>query len=330
MTPKINLRLLATYPFLQEAKQFAKALDITEVEEEVLSRAGERVIEAIERYEVTAKLEKPFIEFASYPVAKMIVHHLSNDWLRKRWALAEAVRVEKQLNIEILQVFEHVLKSLNITVKNVGDHYMIHFTDYLRLAERLTSNTRWKLVNRTLSRGYVHLTRSEVCRLAREAAYNIFSDFSALPKNLKPPEKILNQLNEINQILAAKAKTITTPSNKNEWPPCIHAIANRISDASHFECFTLAAFLTNKGYTVEQVVDIFRARADFDEKIARYQVEHIAGKRGSGTIYRPPSCPTMQAHNLCIEKGKLCPKNIKNPLQYGMMDRDASSAAVCF
>jgi DNA primase large subunit len=57
-------------------------------------------------------------------------------------------------------------------------------------------------------------------------------------------------------------------------------------------------------------------RPDFNEKIARYQVEHIAGLRGSRTRYKPPSCQTMRSLGLCVEDGRLCPKWIKNPLEF--------------
>lgn len=36
--------------------------------------------------------------------------------------------------------------------------------------------------------------------------------------------------------------------------------------------------------------------ADYSERMTRYQVEHIAGEKGSRTRYIPPKCDTLQAH----------------------------------
>lgn len=87
-------------------------------------------------------------------------------------------------------------------------------------------------------------------------------------------------------------------------------------EVSHFENFAVASYLLNKGRSIEEVLELFKNRSDFNEKIARYQVEHIAGLRGSKTKYRPPSCEKFRVLGLCVDSGKHCPKWIKNPLQY--------------
>jgi len=64
---------------------------------------------------------------------------------------------------------------------------------------------------------------------------------------------------------------------------------------------------------VEDLVNLFKTVADFDEKKTRYQVEHIAGLRGGHKFYMPPSCQEMNSLGLC-------PTNlgcgVKNPLNY--------------
>ena len=44
---------------------------------------------------------------------------------------------------------------------------------------------------------------------------------------------------------------------------------------------------------------MFRNMPDFNEKITRYQVEHLAGLRGSGKRYRTYSCEKMKSLGLC-------------------------------
>jgi DNA primase large subunit len=107
-----------------------------------------------------------------------------------------------------------------------------------------------------------------------------------------------------------------------EMPPCIMAMLAKIAngeDISHVENFTVAAYLLNTGHSIDEVIEVFRNRSDFNEKIARYQVEHIAGLRGSRTRYRPPSCAKMRTYGLCVEDGRRCPRGVRNPLDYHVL-----------
>jgi len=319
--PVINLATLAKYPFLREARDFASAFNIADIPDTVIIRAIERVREAVERGErgVSVKVDNPFTEFMSIPTAKMILRIVDNRWLQQRWALAEAARVEKLLYLEDSEMFNMILQRLGLKIVEENGSYKIHFTDYLRIIEkRLRYEKAWKLVNRELSEGLVKLTKAEVCRLAREVVYDIFSKFDDLPRPRedKIPEKVREAVNEVKQLALKHAASFSLPAiRREEWPPCMRAIMNSISEATHFMSFALAAFMSQRGYDINEIVDVFRQRSDFDERIARYQIEHIAGKRGGGTKYKPPSCRTMQTHGLCIEEGKLC-GGIKNPLQY--------------
>jgi DNA primase large subunit len=132
-----------------------------------------------------------------------------------------------------------------------------------------------------------------------------------VPVNWHPEEA-----KAIKEALQKRAAKTVAPAPSREWAPCMVALRNRVADAGHFGLFALAAYMAQKGYEVNEIIDVLRVRSDFDERIARYQVEHIAGQRGSRVKYRPPSCQSMRTHGLCIEDGKHCPFNIKNPLQY--------------
>jgi DNA primase large subunit len=67
--------------------------------------------------------------------------------------------------------------------------------------------------------------------------------------------------------------------------------------------------------TVDNVIDLFRSISDFDERMTRYQVEHIAGTRGSRTRYVPPRCDTLRTHGICISMDEICRK-VRHPLTY--------------
>jgi DNA primase large subunit len=287
---------------------------ITNLPQEVRARAQERVLEAIERGEkgVLPKLDNPWVELLSFPLSRALVLYVDDDWLRRRWALAEAARVERLLHGESDELLLHIINDLGLKIKKTEDgKWIMHFSQYLHLSKRLVTEPRWKLVNRLMDKGLVTLTRPEVIRLVREWLYDSFIQTKTLPTNWHPEET-----KTIKEALQKRAAKTVAPAPSKEWAPCMVALRNRVADASHFGLFALAAYMANKGYEVKEIVDVLRVRSDFDERIARYQVEHIAGQRGSRIKYRPPSCQSMKTHGLCIEDGKHCPYNIKNPTQY--------------
>jgi DNA primase large subunit len=311
---KPSLRLLAKYPFLSSATPLLRTYHVTNLPREVRGRAVERVLEAIERGErgVLPRLDNPWIELLSFPYARALVLYVGDDWLRRRWSLAEASRIERLLHGEDDEVLMHVVNDLGLkTWRKEDERWVMHFTLYLHLTKRLATEPRWKLVNRMLDKGLVSLTRPEVVRLVREWVYENISQTKPTPLNWSPEEAKI-----IREALQRRAAKTVAPAPSMEWAPCMVALRNRVADIGHFGLFALAAYMANKGYNLNEIVDVLRVRSDFDERIARYQVEHIAGQRGSRVKYRPPSCQSMKTHGLCIEDGKHCPNNIKNPIQY--------------
>ena len=79
--------------------------------------------------------------------------------------------------------------------------------------------------------------------------------------------------------------------------------------------FTLASFLLNIGTGEEEIVKIFKPATDFSERMTRYQVEHIGGRRGGRTKYTCPMCTTLKTHGVCYQPDDLC-ATIRNPLSY--------------
>ncbi|MEM1525693.1 MAG: hypothetical protein QXZ41_02105 [Ignisphaera sp.] len=98
------------------------------------------------------------------------------------------------------------------------------------------------------------------------------------------------------------------------FPPCIRDLIEILmqgENLSHHQRFALATFLINYGVDVEIVLKLFSYSPDFNEKIARYQIEHLAGLRGSRKKYLVYSCNTMKTLGMCKAE---C--GIKNPLLY--------------
>jgi len=324
--PTITLGVLARYPILPETRQFFETFAVEELEG-YAEATKLRITEALQRGEKgVLPREDAFEDLLTFGLARVLCIAIGEPWLLKRWALAEASRMERFLHVEAEELKEMVLKTvLNIEAvddKRLSDEfsYKVHLAEYLKLIREL-SGPEWRLVNRMVHRGYVHLTEAEVVRLFRQLVYQRLSSTENVPKvSIKqlPPklqeaaEDIMRELVKLRSSYAYE----TVVERAEDWPPCMEAIKARIAEASHKELFTVAAFLVNRGYSTEQILAILAERPDFNEKIARYQVEHIAGLRGSRTKYKPPSCQTMRSLGLCVEGGKYCPRWIQNPLQY--------------
>jgi DNA primase large subunit len=102
------------------------------------------------------------------------------------------------------------------------------------------------------------------------------------------------------------------------FPPCINALytdAAQSHHLSHIGRFTLTSFLVNIGMTPEMLNELFKTFSDYNERLTRYQIEHIAGERGSGTRYISPQCSILQTHGVCKNKDELC-RRIYHPLAY--------------
>jgi DNA primase large subunit len=333
----ITLEALAKYPILPEMSKFLSGISMKEMTSEVYQRAFERVVEALEKGEVKKISDNHYLEVLSYPAAVMLVTAVGNEWLKRRWALAEAMRVERQLDVEDDAVFDLIASKLGfekVTGEMDLDHdmlrtyeYRIPVARYLKAVGDLLRDPRWKLVNQMVHRGYVYIrSRAEVSRIVREIMKGLLlKKLSTIsPRDVPSDLPIWEYAERLKALLPERvpkhiAAATMAAKAEGEIPPCITAMLAKIAngeDISHVENFTVAAYLLNTGHSVDEVIEVFRNRSDFNEKIARYQVEHIAGLRGSRTRYRPPSCATMKTYGLCIEDGRKCPRDIRNPLDY--------------
>ena len=135
------------------------------------------------------------------------------------------------------------------------------------------------------------------------------------------PSSIMARVNQLRQLAAEKREEIRLEEMPKRvvmeaFPQCIKGVYDRVAagrPASHMGRFALTSFLLGIGMSVEDVFKFFRSVSDFNERMTRYQVEHIAGTRGSGTKYTPPNCSTLRTHGICISPEDECRKAV-NPL----------------
>jgi len=324
---------LAKYPFIPEASKFVKDLDI-KIDElanpeyrSVLNRAQERIEEAIQDALVSRKLHNYGIEIPSFPIAIMMVVALANSYIKKRYALAEAKGVYHQLEAEDSEKIIEIAKNFDWNIKLIEDgstgiyDFSLHFTNFLKNGT-VFRDEKWKLVNRVMLQGDVFLTKSEASRLLQEEVQRYIEGKLNVKIDFLPPN-IMERVEQLKQLLIEKGGKFRSESLPKTvvnaaFPPCIRELYDNIKSGhhlSHIGRFALTSFLINIGMTVETVVDLFRSFSDFDERMTRYQVEHIAGEKGGRTKYIPPRCDTLRTHGVCVSTDNIC-RRIHHPLAY--------------
>jgi DNA primase large subunit len=324
---------LARYPFLKETTDYVKKLDL-KVEDlahpslsGVLERAEERVEEAI-LYSLTGKKQRnDEVEILSFPVAIMIVVATENSFIKKRYALAEAKQAYEEMKLEpkdkvlaIAQNFGWKLAT-NDPVE-IPSEFSLSFADYIRNTTYLRDK-KWKLVNHLLSNGNVFLTGNEAIRLLSEEVRKHIEkrleakDLPTFPTRITEIAEKIKKLS-LEKIGEAEMEGFPKEMVQTAFPPCISALYQAFTSGrhlSHVGRFTLTSFLVNVGMPPEKVIELFRNFSDFNERMTRYQVEHIAGEKGSRTRYIPPMCDTLKTHGVCMNPDELCRK-VRHPLSY--------------
>jgi DNA primase large subunit len=290
-----------------------------------VDRAEKRIEEAINDALVSEPLRNDEIEILSFPIAVMMVSTSKDAFLKRRYALAEAKRAYGLLKRESRDKLIQIAVALNWKVgksKPETSNLALHFTDYLRNTTGF-HEAKWKLINRSVQRGEVHLSQDETARLIAEEVRRHVEKKLETQVEFELPTEIADRVQKLATLFQSKRGKMSLEEMPKEvvmdaFPPCIRelrasALAGR--HMSHVGRFTLTSFLINSGMTVDAVVDCFRSASDFNERMTRYQAEHIAGGRGSRTKYIPPKCETLRTHGVCPEMDEIC-RRIRHPMAY--------------
>ena len=323
---------LAKYPFLDEAGEYVKARDLSLVDmsqpdfNRVIGRAKKRVLQAIRSREVSGEIGTPEIEILSFPIALMLVKATNLEHLISRYSHAEAIRVENLLKDEredlIVEMFRNILKiNVILVTSKIGFsnlNYKIPIMDYLRRATHF-HEIEWKLINRMVGEGYVYLKSSELIRLIRQEIENKIRDKLKEMVIPKLPDNFIKTIQELSSISPPPPKlSDMVKITPDKYPPCVTTALDLLKKGEnlpHYGRFLLTTYLVNIGGSVEEIMSLYSRSPDFNERITKYQVEHIAGLRGGRVKYTCPSCRTLITHGFCF-KTKEC-NEIRNPLQFG-------------
>lgn len=325
----------ARYPFLKDAAEYVKDQGISaedllqsEAYRPARTRGKQRIIQALDQGEVksgpAASDADLLDEILSYPVARIMVSCISDKFLTRRYALAEAMALEWRLESEEEDMIEEIAYQLGVDASWQDNDVRMYFSNYLRFSSRIRSK-EWKLVNTEVKGGYVVIPKMKFARILRQALQDRIEEELPLPVPDWIVQLLDADLKEIKDIVAIrkekyKADDFGKVSIEN-FPPCMQNLIGMTQageNLPHTGRFSLTAFLHNIGLSQDEILLLFSLSPDFDMSKTKYQVDHITGET-SGTEYTPPECSTMKSYGICFNPDSLCTNpraKISHPLSY--------------
>jgi len=323
---KIDLDWIIKYPFTEEAREYIR-INVPPLEEftedeliNIMDYAFKKIQTILVGHDWSEWTKE--LEMMSYPLGFALIKATNNSALWRSFADKERKRIQLKLGKEDINSIIYIAKNtFNLRVKYENNSFLIHFLDYLSISNKFASE-RWKLVNRKIELGYVTLEKNSVNRIIAEYVRFSILDKMKQPSSFPPIiQKYVPKLNEYvkkNRIIREKPiELINSVKNRNDLPPCMKEIyddAFKGENLAHASRFSIATFLISSNWNADQVQHLFSFAPDFNPKMTKYQVEHLAGLRGGRTKYKSPSCKWMRTFNICRED-ETC-KGIINPLQW--------------
>ena len=331
---------LAKYPFLKQASREIEELGFTinnlvsPENKPIIDRARNRLEKAISEMHTGTMVRDKQTEISSFAASLIFVIATKNNWIKKRYSLA----VAKSAYVEIMKENEEKIWMIardfdwDIADGQPYKDFRLGFNIYLKNASHM-HGIEWKLINQIIDHGCVYLNKNKAVRLLQEEIKNRVEkrlDIGEL-KNL--PEEINILAMDIaklaQEVMGQEIEEMPKVVVQRAFPPCINALyadAAQAHHLSHIGRFTLTSFLVNIGMTPENVNEFFKTFSDYNERLARYQIEHIAGERGSGTKYTCPQCTVLQTHGVCKNRDDLC-RRIYHPLRYYLLKQKIKNSA---
>ncbi|MEM1508892.1 MAG: hypothetical protein QXY49_02040 [Thermofilaceae archaeon] len=322
---------LRKYPFLPIAIERVKELGLTLADmasgalKSIIERASQYIEASIRNSEISPPAGDCDEEIISFMTSLLVLKLIGDRLLVRRFATTFARRTRFFLSGEELDKLLYLLNSLGIKVRYEGNVFgyplSISVFDYLdSIPERRGS---WKLVHRVVDKGWVYVNRVETIRLGEERLRALIEkrveevevEELQIPDSLYSlAERLSSEWGTYLRNIKENWEIVEVDNWEKALPPCVKAIIDSVKagkNIPHSARFMLASFMLNIGLNVEEVLEVFRVAPDFKEQVTRYQIEHIAGMRGSRKKYSPYKCDNMKTLGLCIAE---C--GVKHPLQY--------------
>jgi len=316
--------------------------------EKFVKAAVERVEQAIKGGEFTT-YEDPEVAFVSFYLG-LLLAGASDYWALRKYIDAEVKKFIDKLSFEEESTIMNVASLLNVKAELLSSdvscghkvslkvdfksgkeviacfQFRLTIPHYLHYAEKLLIDPKWSLLNQYVDSGYVYLVKKDFVRLLEEPLknylINVYNDLSVDMDVLNEIKPYIQQIRKV--VKEVRGFTSDEVPEKREeqfkevveeaFPPCIKQLIDALRNNAHLthhQRFAVATFLLNIGASIDYVLNLMKFAPDYDERIARYQIEHLAGLRGGRKQYRVYSCDKMKVLGLCVAN---C--GTKTPLQY--------------
>ena len=289
---------MAKYPFSDEAREHIQKLNIEfgNIHDE-LDYALNRVRLLLDgEMKGNSRESLSEADIISFPLAKIIVSLAEDPYLLRQYARAESRRAENLLSADTGENLERLASSF-IGYEKKGGFYVIGLAEYLNA---IPENEESKLVNQKTEGGKVYLTPGALIGLVAEKLYRSILETRAKKKDF--PRHFLAASGELREYKRT-IEEIKGPVEFAAFPPCMRKIYQDLQtqpNVGHNARFVFSTFLGNINMGIEKALALFSKQENFNEKIARYHLEHAYGIR-SGTKYSVPSCQKMAAYGLCYK-----------------------------
>lgn len=306
-----------------------------------------------------------------YLILKILLYILNNRSITNRIANLYSKNMYYELIDEKVEYLYDICLDLNLKIKYYNPpirygknltknqkepletHFRIHYTNYLKLTVNLRDDYR-RLINNSLSNGYVFIQTKSLIRLLQEHIRNKFfdkrnilqSEIDDFKKNLLDIKGFKQLYEEITNSWDLKKEEFESTFEmeykedsdiSTNFPPCLKEILMKAQEGqnlTHIERLFLVFFLHALNYPMEKIVNLFSTMPDFDRNKTSYQV-NFAKSKG----YTPHSCSKLKSLNLCLAtkyKDDIClngyysrnldeQKKIAHPLFYLQLKQFRSS-----
>ncbi len=348
----MNIRVLAKYPFLPDAVDIVRNLDLDELlssslYEDARTYGVEKVLSCFDENIHPFVMDEE-IKVIGFYVSKLFLIALNDPIVTRRFANVVRDDIEKYLSWDTTENIYLVANAFKIKYREVpedirkmnedypkpwvvGSKYevftLVHFLDFIKYASKLSGES-FKLIYQPLREGWVPISRDEFIKILREAfVSNFIKDVEAQNKNKELLKKYFHKdIERIRELKDAFISKYSTQEFGNvvevAFPPCLKSIIVKLKNGvnlPHQARFFLVTFLHKIGVKNEDIMKVFATAPDFNEAMTKYQVEHITGGI-SKKEYEVPKCSTLQAYGLCVKDiadDPLCKKEwMSHPLLY--------------
>lgn len=264
--------------------------------------------------------DKKLLHRIAYAYAREAYRSLMKEPLETIIYVARRIGLEAELTRNPARIV--VGSRRNVIIHNPRP-ITLPFKQYLKIvSKRLAKDPKYMLVNQILDNGLVYLDREVFTRILEEVIYNWIIEMGdkiefdgKIEPYLSEYKKVLEEIKWFEKRMETGGGGEIKGFYEDALPLCMKVLIDRLrsgENLSHHERFTIAAFLARIGLKPDNILEFFKNSPDFNEKIARYQIEHIAGERGSRKQYMPYNCDTMKTLGICPIK-EYCTGG-KNPL----------------